>query len=196
MSYSLRDCSNVVTTDILAHVYGDNIDGPDSTSYYDCGIYSDVESVINSKQDFPYYCRRNTTIQEFAYRFNEYQSNDTQKAYPHFTNRVITASSGQCTEYNETHFDKTGHIGDDSGDDDIYFISSVKYNYTNSDLDRDGSINIPTSALGREGTTYIFRGPVTPREATDYACGDRCIRMWAYKTLAAGIWVEGSMNVL
>ena len=183
--YFHNGCQFAVTTDTLAHAYGDNTRGPDSTSYFDCGNYSDVASVISSKQDFPYYCRRNTTIQEFAYRFNEYHPSDTQKFYPHFTDRVITASSGKCNEYNETGFDKTRHIGDDSGDG-VNFISSVRYNYTNNALNRNGSINIPTSALGNQGTTYVFRGPEAPLNATQYSCGDRCIWMWAYKNFGVG----------
>ncbi|KAG8529864.1 uncharacterized protein KY384_005345 [Bacidia gigantensis] len=176
-------CDNEVTTSALAHAYGEDTLGPDDTSGLQCGGYSDLASVINSKSNFRYYCRRNTTIQEFAYRFNEYNEHDEQQAYPHFTDRVITASSGTCNEYNQTNFDNTGHIGTDNSDDDSNFISSIRYTYSNDSTNRNGSINIPTSALGNEGTTYIFRGPEAPKDAktNGYACGDRCIWMWAYK---------------
>ena len=175
-------CNRPVTSDALAHAYGENTLGPDQGSPPECGNYSDTASIINSKQDFRYYCRRNTTIQEFAYRFKEYNPNDTQHVYPHFTTRIITASSGLCNEYQETSRDRDdpGHIGDDANGG-VNYVSSVKFDYTNKAANRNGSINIPTSALGNDGTTYIFRGPEAPLNATKYACGDRCIWMWAYK---------------
>lgn len=172
-----KECPNQVIQDQLAHAYGDNTQGPDSVSPLECGEYSDVESVIKSKQNFPYYCRRNTTIQEFAYRFNEYNPNDTQEAYPYFTDRVVTASSGVCNEYTETG-NQAGVVGDDK----TYppnAISALNITYTNGTY--NGSIFIPTSALGREGTTYIYRGPAVPSAATTYGFGRRGLIMWVYR---------------
>ncbi|KAL2045825.1 hypothetical protein ABVK25_012030 [Lepraria finkii] len=48
-------CPSQVTTDALAFVYGGNV--PQT-----CGPYSDEQSIISSVENFPYYCRRNTTV--------------------------------------------------------------------------------------------------------------------------------------
>ena len=169
-------CEGAVQTDILAHAYGENTLGRLGTDL-DCSDFTDVQSVIESERDFRYYCRRNTPVQEFAYRFNEYNRNDTTKSYPHFTDRVVTTSSGRCNEY-----DLVSAEEDIVGDPDrtgFNFISAVKYTYAN-DTHRD-NIFIPTSALGNEGTTYIFRGFETPSNATKYGYGKRGLWMWAFK---------------
>ncbi|KAL9602541.1 MAG: hypothetical protein Q9179_002523, partial [Wetmoreana sp. 5 TL-2023] len=170
-------CASQVTTDTLAHAYGDTTHGADSTQDSDCGYFSNVEDVISSKRDFRYYCRRNTSVQEFAYRFNEYNPDDFQKAYPSFTNRTITASSGECNEYprmSDDHQKTT--IGDPKG---LNYISAVKITFPKGSSKE--TISIPTSALGREGTTYIYRDSHTPAEAVTFGYGDRGIRMWAYR---------------
>lgn len=171
------DCPFQVIQDQLAHAYGDSTQGPDAKSSLQCGVYANLEDVIGSQENFPYYCRRNTAIQEFAYRFKEYNPNDAQQAYPHLTNRVITASSGICNEYSETGF-QTSRVGDDDTDPPNA-ISALKITYT--DGAHNGSIHIPTSALGREGTTYIYRGPPAPPDATTYGFGPRGLIMWVYR---------------
>lgn len=162
----------------LAHAYGETTQGPDSTHSSDCGYFTDVTDIINSKQNFRYYCRRNTTVQEFGYRFNEYNPNDTAKVYPHFTDRVITASSGECNEYSVVGPDnpKTTTVGDNTT---WNYISAMNFTYSNGST--NGSIAIPTSALGNEGTTYIYRGFHPPAEAPVFRYGDRGIWMWAYR---------------
>ena len=172
------DCPSQVTTDMLAHAYGDLTLAADSRQTSDCGYFTDVASVINSKQDFRYYCRRNTTVQAFAYRFNEYNPNDTQKSYPHFTGRVITASSGECNEYSQVGIPGHTTVGDANS---LNYISAMNFTYTNNLT--SGSIVIPTSALGNEGTTYIYRGIKKPAEEVTYGYRDRGIRMWAYRNL-------------
>ena len=174
-------CPDQVVQDQLAHSYGEDTMGPDSTSPSDCGAYSDVQSIPDINQNFPYFCRRNTTAQEFAYRFNEYNPNDTPQAYPHFTNRTITASSGPCNEYNQTGSQKTT-IGDDSGNAPNA-LSALNMTYTNGTY--NGSISIPTSAMGREGTTYIYRDLHIPADATTYGNGPRGLIMWAYRNPGA-----------
>lgn len=166
-----------MTSDALAHAYGENTFGPESSPLNGCGVYSDVASVIDSKRDFPYYCRRNTTVQEFAFRFNEYNPSDSLGAFPRFTDRVITASSGRCNEYNQTNTDTSQHVGNPRNDSQNY-ISAVNFTYTNGTY--DSWILIPTSALGNDGTTYIFRGARRP-SVTEWAFGDRGLWMWVYK---------------
>lgn len=175
---ALKDCPFQVTQDQLAHAYGEVTQGPDTKSDLECGYFSNLDDVINSKYDFPYYCRRNTTNQEFAYRFNEYNPDDTQKIYPSFTKRVIRASSGRCTEYSEIGSQRTT-----VGDSFPNTISALNFTYT--DGQRNGTILIPTSALGREGTTYIYQGPRPPAEATTYGFGPRGIVMWVYRNPGA-----------
>lgn len=168
------DCPYYVIQDQLAHAYGEVTQGPDGALNLECGYFSNLDDVINSKYDYPYYCRRNTTVQEFAYRFKEYNPDDRRKTYPRFTERVISASSGRCTEYSEVGSRETTF-----GEKFPNSISALNYTYT--DGQRNGTIVIPTSALGNEGTTYIYRGPAPPANATTYGAGPRGIVMWVYR---------------
>ena len=82
------------------------------------------------------------------------------------TDRYITAESVNCTTYEVTSEDKK--------DPDTF-------NYSNKAKTANGTIQILREYLGLEGTTYIYRGFHDPTKATIFACGDRCIEMWAYK---------------
>ena len=162
-----RDCPTPVTIHGLAHAYGE------MTLASKCGNYSEITDVT-PKQDYQYYCGRNGSRQEFAYRFKEYNPTDAYKAYPHFTGRIITAASGDCLEYDQVGTPAPDKVGD---------MDASNFTYTNHSI--DGSISIPTSSLGREGTTYIYRGINVPAETSTYGCGLRCIWMWAYKNPGA-----------
>lgn len=159
-----RDCPPPVTIHALAHAYGE------TSLASDCGSYSEMAKGTKSKQDYQYFCQRNGSRQEFAYRFKEYNPKDEKRAYPRFTNRTITAASGDCLEYDQVGTPTPDKVGD---------MNATNYTYTNHSM--NGSISIPNSSLGREGTTYIYRGKLAPAKATTYACGPRCIWMWAYK---------------
>ena len=169
-------CPQQVTVDALSHSYGDSTLGPDSISPTNCGYFENSTSVMESQQNFKYYCRRNTTTQEFAYRFNEYNFNDTQQVYPFFTKRVMTASSGTCNEYAQTGDPVETVVGDPHGEN---FISAFNFTYTNNAT--NGTVVIPTSALGNEGTTYIYRGIQTPANTTVSDFGPRGLWMWVYR---------------
>lgn len=158
------NCSDFVREHVRAHTYGE------ARLSFSCGQYHELADILGSEQDHHYYCRRDPGRQEFAYRFNEYNPNDAQKAYPHFTTRIITAASGICTEYDQLEAVDTT-IGHDSAKKFIY----------NNPITGNGSIKIPTSFLGNAGTTYIYRAFNTPDKATIWACGDRCLLMWAYR---------------
>lgn len=162
------DCPGSVQEHVLAHTYGEAILGSS------CGPYTELADVIGSQQDYYYYCRRDPGRQEFAYRFSEYNPNDTQKAYPQFTSRIITAASGICTEHEQIE-NITATLGGES---------AKHFTYTNPTNGHNG-IRIPTSFLGDYGTTYIYRDPGTPDTATAWACGDRCLLMWAYSNYAS-----------
>ena len=138
-----------------------------------CGIYDDITDVQLSKYDYGYYCQRER--QEFAYRFNEYNPNDTQRVYPLFTNRTITASSGDCFIYSQLGEPTLGR--DTAGD-----LEASNYTYTNGTF--NGTISIPKQSTGYSGTTYVYRGFNLPENATTYACGSRCIWMWVHKSLS------------
>ena len=163
--YQQDTCADVgVATQTIAHSYGE------LASQSSCGIYDDVSNLQLSKYDFGYYCRRDG--QEFAYRFNEYNPNDTQKVYPLFTNRTITASSGHCFSYSQLGDPKPAL--DTAGDPE-----ALNYTYTNHTY--TGTIVIPKQSTGLSGTTYIYRGTRLPQDAVTYACGPRCMWMWVYK---------------
>ena len=90
------------TAQITMHSFGQS--GYDTLSpALDCGRYDITTDILNTstpKIDYRYYCRRTPEHEEFAYRFKEYNTDDLQGIYPHFTNRYITASSGPCIVYN------------------------------------------------------------------------------------------------
>lgn len=153
-----------VATQTIAHSYGG------LASHSSCGIYDDLSDLQLSRYDYGYYCRRDG--QEFAYRFNEYNPNDTQKVYPLFTNRTITASSGHCFSYSQLG-DPTPAL-DTAGDPE-----ALNYTYTNHTY--TGTIVIPKQSTGLSGTTYIYRDTRLPQDAVTYACGPRCMWMWVYK---------------
>lgn len=153
-----------MATQTIAHSYGE------MASYSSCGIYDDISDLQLSRYDYGYYCRRDG--QEFAYRFNEYNPNDTQKVYPLFTNRTITASSGHCFSYSQLG-DPTPAL-DTAGDPE-----ALNYTYTNHTY--TGTIVIPKQSTGLSGTTYIYRDTRLPQDAVTYACGPRCMWMWVYK---------------
>jgi hypothetical protein len=156
-------CPFPVTTQALAHLYGE------VTQASDCGNYTTISNVTNSQQTYQYYCR-NDSRPEFAYRFNEYNPNDTQKAYPYFSNRTFTTSSGKCLENSQ--------VGEPTSDT-VGSMSALKHTYTNGST--NGTISIPVSSLGREGTTYIYRGTDRPAIESTYNCSDRGFWMWAYR---------------
>ena len=144
----------------------------DTALAFPCGPYNDTSQVLESKNDYRYYCRHTRHQQEFAYRFNEYNPADKLKSYPHFTNRIITASAGECMNYTM--------VGNPRGLSD----GNLLYEYANDTF--RGNITIPAQSGTYDGTTYIYRGLNTPQEAVTYACGPRCIRIWAHKSTGNG----------
>ncbi|KAG8527180.1 uncharacterized protein KY384_008610 [Bacidia gigantensis] len=168
-----------VTRDQLAHAYGETTLGPKSTDPDNCGDFTDVQSIVGSKKDYRYYCHRVGPVQQFGIRFNEYNDNDNRRIYPHFTTRVITASSAKCNEYAQLGIPKPTNVGDPNTDG-TNFISAFDHTYR-INATTNGSIIIPTSALGNDGTTYIYRGIHEPVKASYYSYGDRGLMMWAYR---------------
>lgn len=144
----------------LAHAYGE------TSLAAQWGTYNEPSDVLSSKFNYAYYWRQIPNRRQFAYRFNEYNPNDNQSVYPRMTDRFITAESGECTEFsNITKDDK------------------VPQNFTYSNGKITGWVEIPPAYLGRDGTTYIYKGFHDPVHAhsPEIDCGPRCIIMFAYK---------------
>ena len=158
MQYVQEGCPDEVTVQTVAHTYGE------MNLVAENGTYNDIADVLNSKSNYRYYWRSTRHQQQLAYRFNEYNPSDTEKLYPFFTNRTITAESGDCFTYNKT--------GTDDNDPQTITFTNGTHN---------DKIAIPKDYLGNEGTTYIYRGFHDPAHATIYSCGARCVWMWAYK---------------
>jgi len=155
----------------ITHAYGEYAFGSLSEGN-DCEDYTTVEDVRNSRKLPKYYCRRAPPgQQEFAYRFLEYNPGDLHRTYPYLTDRVNTASAGPCETYSLSHVD----AGTDEGG------KWSNYTYSSKDSIR-GSVLLPVQVDTFDGTVYIYRGLKTPQTADTWACGDRCISMWAHKT--------------
>ena len=142
-----------------------------------CGPYNDISDVLNSKIDYGYFCRRASGKQEFAYRFSEYNPTDREKRFPHFTQRLITASAGPCFQYHNVK--APTRTKDINGN-----LAAWLYEFTNGTF--SSSITIPIGDEAVSGTTYVYRGVNVPQLATTYACGKRCIRMWAHRSFGHG----------
>ena len=157
-------------TQATAHSNGELATGTE------CGLYNTTADILSSEKDYAYFCRRTPEHQEFAYRFNEYNPMDEQKIFPHFTNRVITASSGRCFEYSQVNI----VLGRDLNG----LMSAWNYTFTNGSY--TSNIMIPVNMEAWNGTTYVFRGVRIPQEANGWSCGPRCMWMWAHKSPGAG----------
>ena len=155
------------TGQTLAHTYGE------LALATRCCNFTEPEGVLTSQNDCRYYCDRRRHQQRFAYRFNEYNQKDTSKAYPHLTNRMITASSGDCFNYTQNG-SATGMPGG--------FLRYKFYNATFND-----SIDIPRQLDTWGGTTYVYRGKKPPPNADGQSCGGpRCMYVWGHRTGLVG----------
>ena len=154
----------------IVHAYGEYSFGS-LIEGNDCVKYTVIEDVLRSQTNPRYYCRRTPGQQEFAYRFLEYNPQDHQRTYPHMTDRVITASAGQCYEYSVSHVETRTVAGG----------KWSNYTYTNETF--SDSILLPVQTDTFDGTVYIYRGFKVPQNATNWSCGLRCIWMWAHKTV-------------
>ncbi|ERF68528.1 hypothetical protein EPUS_05667 [Endocarpon pusillum Z07020] len=162
MEFIQDACPSQVTVQTVAHTYGEMILASRLNS-----TYTNITEVLESKQAHQYYHRKIRNQQQVTYRFKEYNPKDVRKVYPYFTDRYITAEARNCITYHET--------GRDNKD-------PQNFTYTNANDAKDtGTITIPKHSLGREGTTYIYRGFHDPTVADQQSCGPRRLWMWAYK---------------
>ena len=61
--------------------------------------YTLDESITGADQDCNFFANDNGL--EYAYRFLEYNPNDTASAYPYRTKRIIKASTGLCYQFKD-----------------------------------------------------------------------------------------------
>ena len=139
------------------------------------GTYDHIQDVVKSPDNYGYFCRN--TPGECAYRFVEYNPDDEQRTYPLFTNRTITASTGECFTYQET--EQPTQVKDTSG-----IADALEFKFSNGTV--HDSIIIPQQLGGIDSTTYIYRGIDLPQDTKKFSCGDRCIWMWAHKSPGSG----------
>lgn len=156
---------------IVAHTYGEMAQGNILCAY------NDISEVITSIANCLFYYHLAPNNQQYAYRFSELNPQDTARIYPRFTNRIITASSGEC--YNYTIDTTSGQKVDDLNGD----LAAYNWSYSNGTV--NGSITIPTLYSAFDSTTYIYRGTKIPQNETESSCGPRCMWMWAFKAFSS-----------
>lgn len=162
----------------LAHRFGENI-----RARHRCSYTSDSD-IQSAPQDCYYFHNKNG--QEFALRYAEYNPDDSTRAYPFLTDRVVKASAGECFHYN---IDVEGSRKADSSDgkQDVFVWS-----YYNSTF--NGTISVPTCDTANDSTTYIYNGALPPQNATAQSCGARC--MWLYALQNTGPLTKSPMMLV
>ena len=115
--------------------------------------------------------------QEFTYRFNEYNEDDVERAYPYFTNRLVTPFPGECFKYDAlqritlaTDLDR--------------YKSAAKYAFANSTY--ASNIAIPMSSEGATATIYVYRGLELPQLTKINNYGNRCLWVWVHQISLLG----------
>lgn len=174
-----RNCSKLPEVQqIVAHLYGEMAQSSE------CCTYNDISEVYNSDANCIRYCKPTRNHQEYAYRFSEINPDDFVRAYPRFTDRVITASSGECYQYDIDRDNNGEKVKDLNGN-----LAANKWKYSNGTT--NGSLVLPMAYSAIDSTTYIYRGTKIPQEATTNACGPRCMWMWAFRAWSTNPVDEG-----
>ena len=152
----------------MAHLWGESVQSSE-----DCHPYNDTAQIHSLHEDPPYFCRRQPLDkQEFAYRFKEYNPDDSGRLYPSLTKRVVTASSGTCFKYFEQ-----GRVFDASGNA-VYSFFNTTHNL---------NMSLPLSTEGWSSTLYMYRGINPPDLDEDSSCGSRCKWIWAHRAYGPGL---------
>lgn len=136
-----------------------------------CCLYTDFSEVLVFTQNCKDYCNFIHYEQEFAYCFKEYRSDDFDELIQ-FHKQNNYSVSGRCFSYCQPNPSKS----DDNG------FSLFEYQINT----QRENITIPNALFALDATTYIYRGILRLLEAITYACGPRCIRMWAHKARGHG----------
>lgn len=153
-----------------------------------CHNYNNISEVLSSDANPPYWCKEIENQQEYTFRFLEFNPKDQVRVYPSITNRTITASSGQCYQYNiiprsdQPALDLNGNK------------AAVTWAYSNGTV--NGSVTIPTEMSAFDATTYIYNGTQIPHNETESSCGPRCMWMWAFKAFSTKLHDQGQPMAL
>ena len=136
-------------------------DSPDGQANPLLGLNQDHES---QHKWVLHHCRRTLHSQEIAYRFNDYNSEDSQSTYPRFTQQFITASSGRCFHYSVV----SGPVTQPDG--------NLLFEYTNRTFYGNITIPLQLTALkvlhrSREVSTLHRRRLDTAAARDAYGCG-------------------------
>lgn len=149
----------------LAHAYGETISGRLSCNY------TEESKIQRAPQNCAYF--RHENGQEFAIRYAEYNPDDLAQAYPFFTDRIVKASAGECSQYDVIGDPTVKSSNDGENDTWVWKISNSTHNET---------ISIPKREAADDATTYIYNGFNAPPGAPLQACGDRCILLYAWRS--------------
>ena len=148
-----------------AHAYGEITRGEKSCPYKND---HDIESAA---QNCTYFY--DTSNDEFAFRYSEYNPQDRARSYPYLTNRIVRASAGECYQYN-VDSSRTYAVDGPDGNQEVWVF--IYYNET-----YNGTIQIPKPSAAYDSTTYIYDGTHVPQNATAQACGPRCLWIYAFQ---------------
>ena len=147
-----------------AHTYGEITRGQHRCPY------TNDEDIYNAPPNCTYFVSQ--TRPEYAFRYNEYNPHDRAHAYPYRTKRVVRASTDNCFQYNET---SQSLVDTQDGQDEEYI-----YKYSNETY--SGELPIPKPVTAFDSTTYVYNGSYAPQDASAQSCGDRCIKLYAYRS--------------
>ena len=157
------------TPQALAHAYGEI-----TTALSFCS-YTNDDDIKDAAQDCGYFSK--TDGQEFAYRYKEYNLNDSAGTYPYRTNRIIKASSGTCYQYS-VDTDQVYTIDGTDGKQEVLVYPF--FNATYRDI-----LPIPRPNAAFDATSYVWNGTQAPQNATIQSCGPRCMWLYAFQSLGA-----------
>ena len=156
-----------IAAQVLAHSYGET-----TFSRVNCSYTKESEIPI-APQNCSYFIHNNG--QDFAIRYAEYNPDDVSRAYPFFTDRIVKASAGECSQYD---VDPNGSVtGSNDGKEDTW-VWKIYNNSTGNE-----TISIPKREAAFDATTYIYNGVNPPPNATTQSCGDRCIWVYAWRSV-------------
>lgn len=157
-----------IVAQALAHSYGESTSGQLSCPY------TKESDIQGAPQNCSYFSH--TDGQQFAIRFAEYDPQDLARTYPFFTDRIVKASAGECSQYDVIGGPSvTSSVGDGNDDTWVWTIS------TNSTFNNE-TISIPKREAADDATTYIYNGTSAPPAATFQACGPRCMWLYAWRS--------------
>lgn len=160
-----RGVGNYSVPQYLANAYGEAIHCRHSCNY------TQDSDIQNASQDCYYFSHTNG--QEFAYRYAQYNPKDSARAYPYLTDRIVKASASECFQYKVIN-------APDKVDSQDGIQDTLLWHFYNSTF--NGTISIPQRDATYDSTTYIYNGTDVPPHEEFQSCGNRCIRLYAWRS--------------